>query len=339
LIKNIISMMKSLPGLIAGTTNLADIWTPLTEGFVARVPELKDISKRQISDTEKALTAEVAAQQEKVAGAYNKFKNKAAENAVPEAKKLVDAAKPVWGEMKKDAAHGSEEFVEELEDKKKKVEKAFDLGDSALKGSSEAAKRIAEFMDGIPDIKDAERKAEEATSGMAGDAISAYSGLAASGVADMFDAASSVTGTGKKSAGFFSVPDDVMEVMEPGVKAASTAADMAELFSPQELFNMDMMAPVESMPTEVPDLMDMLEFHPEFLDSIIPKEQSLEDAEMEFWKGGMLPPLDESSTSTTDPKQSQFQEMVVLLRGILENTSATANEDPITSVLQPAGIA
>jgi hypothetical protein len=127
--------------------------------------------------------------------------------------------------------------------------------------------------------------------------------------------------------------------MEPGVKAASTAADMAELFSPQELFNMDMMAPVESMPTEVPDLMDMLEFHPEFLDSIIPKEQSLEDAEMEFWKGGMLPPLDESSTSTTDPKQSQFQEMVVLLRGILENTSATANEDPITSVLQPAGIA
>ena len=54
-VTNIASIIRNLPGLIAGTTNLADIWTPLNEGFEASVSALPQIAARVPGELESTL--------------------------------------------------------------------------------------------------------------------------------------------------------------------------------------------------------------------------------------------------------------------------------------------
>jgi tape measure domain-containing protein len=51
--KNIVEFFKNIPGLIAGTTSLADIWTPLTDGFKTSITESLSVTKREFTQWEK----------------------------------------------------------------------------------------------------------------------------------------------------------------------------------------------------------------------------------------------------------------------------------------------
>ncbi len=51
--KNIVEFFKNIPGLIAGTTSLADIWTPLTDGFKSSITESLQVTKREFTQWEK----------------------------------------------------------------------------------------------------------------------------------------------------------------------------------------------------------------------------------------------------------------------------------------------
>lgn len=53
--KNIVAVFSNLPGLIKGTVNFSDLWTPLTDGFTVAFHELPKIADRQAGDLEKAL--------------------------------------------------------------------------------------------------------------------------------------------------------------------------------------------------------------------------------------------------------------------------------------------
>lgn len=57
-IGNVARIISNLPGLIAGTTSLADIWTPLTQGFVATASALPTIAARIPGELETALGAQ-----------------------------------------------------------------------------------------------------------------------------------------------------------------------------------------------------------------------------------------------------------------------------------------
>jgi len=59
--KNIVDFFKAIPGLMAGTTSFADIWTPLTDGFEATLTTLPDIAKRAIGPLEAQLGKDVSA--------------------------------------------------------------------------------------------------------------------------------------------------------------------------------------------------------------------------------------------------------------------------------------
>lgn len=57
-IANVAAIISNLPGLIAGTTNLSDIWTPLTQGFESTVSALPTIADRIPGELEQALGAQ-----------------------------------------------------------------------------------------------------------------------------------------------------------------------------------------------------------------------------------------------------------------------------------------
>ncbi len=58
--KNIYEFVVNLPGLIAGTTSLSDIWTPLGEGFRSTMTEMAALPERQIGELERAMGDEAA---------------------------------------------------------------------------------------------------------------------------------------------------------------------------------------------------------------------------------------------------------------------------------------
>jgi tape measure domain-containing protein len=59
--KNIVEFFKNIPGLIAGTTSLADIWTPLTDGFKTSITESLQVTKREFTQWEKEAANKIAA--------------------------------------------------------------------------------------------------------------------------------------------------------------------------------------------------------------------------------------------------------------------------------------
>lgn len=152
--QNVKKIIENLPGLIAGTTNLEDIWRPLDKGFVEHIPNLIENTGRETSGVEKALTDKVQKQREVLATAYEKFqKDKSAANAVKEQEKVAaEAASPsgVYEGIIKASAHGNEDFIGEIEENTKKGQDALKMSEAALKGSSEALSRIMEYRAGKP---------------------------------------------------------------------------------------------------------------------------------------------------------------------------------------------
>ncbi|QNN24333.1 hypothetical protein HED60_19335 [Planctomycetales bacterium ZRK34] len=59
LASNIVNIISNLPGLITGSTDWSEVWTPLTEGFESAIKELPDIPPRQIGQLEASLQSEV----------------------------------------------------------------------------------------------------------------------------------------------------------------------------------------------------------------------------------------------------------------------------------------
>jgi hypothetical protein len=56
--RNIVAVFSNLPGLIKGTVNFSDLWTPLTDGFTAAFHELPKIADRQVGEVERVLRDE-----------------------------------------------------------------------------------------------------------------------------------------------------------------------------------------------------------------------------------------------------------------------------------------
>jgi tape measure domain-containing protein len=65
--KNIWNFFKNIPGLIAGTTTFAEIWTPLTDGFKSSITEALQVTKRDLSDWEKEQLGRVGTMEAKLA--------------------------------------------------------------------------------------------------------------------------------------------------------------------------------------------------------------------------------------------------------------------------------
>jgi len=71
--ENIIKVFTNLPGLITGSVDWSDVWTPLTEGFRSAVKELPQIAERQKSDLEKSLELDISRLQGSLAGGFQAF--------------------------------------------------------------------------------------------------------------------------------------------------------------------------------------------------------------------------------------------------------------------------
>lgn len=65
---NLVRIFKNLPGLIRGSVDFSDLWTPLTEGFKATLEELPDIGARSVSDMEKELIRRVEGMKKNLGG-------------------------------------------------------------------------------------------------------------------------------------------------------------------------------------------------------------------------------------------------------------------------------
>jgi phage-related protein len=70
---NLVAIVTNIPGLIRGTVDWSDVWTPLTAGFESAIKELPAIAERQKSALEVALEADIAAKQAALAGGFEAF--------------------------------------------------------------------------------------------------------------------------------------------------------------------------------------------------------------------------------------------------------------------------
>ena len=84
---NIVNVFKNIPGLIAGTVEWAEVWTPLTEGFVPTIKEALNLTGRELTEWEKGMTAKIAEVQGGLA-------NKRAQFIAEGMAKLQKAAQP-----------------------------------------------------------------------------------------------------------------------------------------------------------------------------------------------------------------------------------------------------
>lgn len=80
--KNIVKIIKNIPALIKGDVTFAELWTPLTEGFVATLTELPDIAEREIGDLERTLGQAVADFQPRITESFAEYMAKGLENLV-----------------------------------------------------------------------------------------------------------------------------------------------------------------------------------------------------------------------------------------------------------------
>jgi len=70
---NVVNVLKNLPALMSGQVNFADLWKPLTTGFVNVIEELPQIAERQMGPLEAMLANKVEAQQRDLSDKYEKF--------------------------------------------------------------------------------------------------------------------------------------------------------------------------------------------------------------------------------------------------------------------------
>ena len=95
---DVVSIFSNLPGLIAGTTDWADVWTPLTDGFEATVSELPKIADRVAGPVERALADDVAMRRQDFGQGFADYldeQNKKVDGAIDGLKELADAQKKV----------------------------------------------------------------------------------------------------------------------------------------------------------------------------------------------------------------------------------------------------
>jgi len=71
--QNIVKVFKNLPGLIAGTTDFSELWTPLTEGAKVAIRDMPEIPERAIGALESQLGKEVNALSADLVKAYQDF--------------------------------------------------------------------------------------------------------------------------------------------------------------------------------------------------------------------------------------------------------------------------
>ncbi|MEM7806591.1 MAG: tape measure protein [Planctomycetota bacterium] len=73
---NIVDVFTNLPGLISGSTDWSDVWTPLTEGFEMTLEELPTIAEREIGGMEAQLALDLAAQRQAFGEGFEEFMEK-----------------------------------------------------------------------------------------------------------------------------------------------------------------------------------------------------------------------------------------------------------------------
>lgn len=156
--KNIVDVFMNLPALIAGTVDLADIWTPLTEGFEAKIKELPKIADRQKSVVETALEKVIGVTENGLDQAWDQFRKKRKAELV--SKEDAKAATEKAGEAA--ASVAAKTGAEIGKSMKKGIEQAKPL-QGVARGSAQALADIMAYMatqnkSKKPDQKAAPRK-------------------------------------------------------------------------------------------------------------------------------------------------------------------------------------
>lgn len=131
---NLVEILKNIPGLIAGTVDFSEIWTPLTEGFQTSIRALPDIPERQMTELEKQLQSDISRIQGNLSKEWDAFQSERLGKIVGAAKKAEEAAKPKAPAPKLPLAVTEKKFA-----------------GAALRGSSEAISAINKFMAGVGD--------------------------------------------------------------------------------------------------------------------------------------------------------------------------------------------
>ncbi|MFT3786658.1 MAG: tape measure protein [Tepidisphaeraceae bacterium] len=88
--KNVVAIISNLPGLIAGTTDWSEVWTPITDGFVAQTKALPQIADRIPGDIEQALYARSDELGASLSTGLGEHLSKAAQDAKGAGKQIAD---------------------------------------------------------------------------------------------------------------------------------------------------------------------------------------------------------------------------------------------------------
>lgn len=137
--ENIWSIFKNLPGLIAGTTDWSEVWTPLTEGFEATTKALV-VPERVMGELETQLAKQAAAQGLALGEDFEAFRQgkiqefaQDTEAAMPEnqKKEMENEAQKTGAEIGSAMGKGLNKEVKRL--------------DAVLFGSAEALERVEAF--------------------------------------------------------------------------------------------------------------------------------------------------------------------------------------------------
>jgi tape measure domain-containing protein len=94
---NVVSVFKSLPGLIAGTTSWGDVWKPLTEGFKSQIKETFQLPQFASSQMTKELTSEAKALESEYGKGLGSFLASKEAQAKSAAKSATDWIKSALG--------------------------------------------------------------------------------------------------------------------------------------------------------------------------------------------------------------------------------------------------
>lgn len=79
---NIVSVFKNLPGLISGSVNWGEVWTPLTEGFVPTIKEALNLTEREATEWEKGMKGRIGGLQAELAKGWDEAMRKPVVQAV-----------------------------------------------------------------------------------------------------------------------------------------------------------------------------------------------------------------------------------------------------------------
>lgn len=133
--QNVGVLLMNLPGIIAGTVSVEELWTPLTQGFQNTIRELPQLSEREISGLEADLADQLAGQQNQLQQGFEEFRRArlgemmGVGQADEVAREAERAGERIGDDMNRGAAKEIQKF------------------DAAISGSAEALGRLAEFQD------------------------------------------------------------------------------------------------------------------------------------------------------------------------------------------------